>query len=39
MSNPNEVGKVFNLTGSGGGSSSIKLESLAVTKPPNKTIY
>lgn len=39
MSNPNEVGKVFNLTGSGGGSGSIKLESLAVTKPPKKTIY
>lgn len=28
MSNPNEVGKVFNLTGSGGGSGSIKLERL-----------
>lgn len=39
MSNPNEVGKVFNLTGSGGGSGSIKLESLTVTKPPKKTIY
>lgn len=39
MSNPNEVGKVFNLTGSGGGSGSLKLESLAVKKPPNKTTY
>ena len=34
-----EVGKVFNLTGSGGGSGSLKLESLAVKKPPNKTTY
>lgn len=38
MSNPN-VGKVFNLTGGGGGSSPIKLDSIAVTRPPNKTVY
>ena len=36
--NPN-VGKVFNLTGGGGGSGSLKLESLTITKPPIKTIY
>ncbi len=36
--NPN-VGKVFNLTGGGGGSGSLKLESLAITKPPIKTTY
>lgn len=39
MSNPNEVGKVFNLTGGSGGSGSLKLESLTVKKPPNKTTY
>lgn len=38
MSNPSEVGLVFNLTGGGSG-GSVKLKSLAVTKPPNKTIY
>ena len=36
--NPN-VGKVFNLTGGGGGSGPLKLESLAITKPPIKTTY
>lgn len=36
--NPN-VGKVFNLTGGGGGSGSLKLESLTITKPPIKTTY
>lgn len=39
MSNDPNVGKVFNLTGGGGGSGSLKLESLAVIKPPKKTIY
>ena len=36
--NPN-VGKVFNLTGGGGGSGGLKLASLAITKPPIKTTY
>lgn len=36
--NPN-VGKVFNLTGGGGGNGSLKLESLAITTPPIKTTY
>ncbi len=36
--NPN-VGKVFNLTGGGGGNGSLKLESLAITNPPIKTTY
>ena len=36
--NPNEVGKVFNLTG-GGGNGSLKLESIAITKLPIKTTY
>ncbi len=39
MSNPSEVGLVFNLNGCGGSGGSVKLKSLAVTKPPNKTIY
>ena len=39
MSNPNEVGKVLNLTGGGGGTGSLKLESLAITNPPIKTTY
>ncbi|NBH81300.1 hypothetical protein D3Z52_25195, partial [Clostridiaceae bacterium] len=30
---------VFNLNGCGGGSGSVKLKSLAVIKPPKKTIY
>ena len=34
-----EVGLVFNLNGCGGGSGSVKLKSLAVIKPPKKTIY
>ena len=33
------VGKVFNLTGGGSGSGSLKLDSLSVTKQPNKTVY
>lgn len=36
--NPN-VGKVFNLTGGGGGNGSLKLESIAITKLPTKTTY
>ena len=39
MSNNPNVGKVFNLTGGGGGTGSLKLESLAITKPPIKTTY
>ena len=39
MSNNPNVGKVFNLTGGGGGNGSLKLESLAITKPPIKTTY
>lgn len=35
----NNVGKVFNLTGGGGGSGTLKLQSLTVKTPPNKTIY
>lgn len=38
MSNPN-VGKVFNLTGGGGGNGSLKLVGLSITKVPNKTVY
>ena len=34
----NGVGKVFNLSGGGGG-SSLKMESLSVTTPPTKTTY
>ena len=38
MSNNADVGKVFNImSGTGGGDGSLRLESLAVTKPPNKT--
>ena len=37
MSNAN-VGIVFNMTGGSGG-SSLKLETLAITKQPNKTVY
>ncbi len=36
--NPN-VGRVFNLTGGGGGNGSLKLETLAISKAPTKTIY
>lgn len=39
MSENANVGKVFNLTGGGGGNGSLKLESLAITKPPIKTTY
>ena len=39
MSNNPNVGKVFNLTGGGGGSGGLKLESLSITKAPNKTTY
>ena len=39
MSNNPNVGKVFNLTGGGGGTGSLKLESLAITSPPIKTTY
>ena len=39
MSNNSNVGKVFNLTGSSGGSGSLKLESVSIKKPPNKTTY
>lgn len=39
MSNNSNVGKVFNLTGAGGGSGSLKLESVSIKKPPNKTTY
>ena len=39
MRNNSNVGKVFNLTGAGGGSGSLKLESLTIKKPPNKTTY
>lgn len=39
MSKNANVGKVFNLTGGGGNGGSLKLESLAVTKPPIKTTY
>ena len=38
MSNAN-VGKVFNMTGGNGGGGALKLETLAITKQPNKTIY
>lgn len=38
MSNAN-VGKVFNMTGGNGGGGSLKLETLAITKQPNKTVY
>lgn len=33
------VGKVFNLTGGGGGNGTLKLQSITVKTPPNKTIY
>lgn len=39
MSNNPNVGKVFNLTGGGGGNGALKLDSLSVTKPPIKTVY
>lgn len=35
----NNVGKVFNLTGGGGGSGTLKLQSLTVKNPPNKKTY
>lgn len=39
-SNNADVGKVFNImSGSGGGDGPVRLEGLAVTKPPLKTIY
>lgn len=38
MSNAN-VGKVSNMTGGNGGGGALKLETLAITKQPNKTIY
>ena len=38
MSNAN-VGKVFNMTGGNGGGGSLKLETLTITKQPNKTVY
>ena len=38
MSNAN-VGKVFNMTGGNGGGGALKLETLTITKQPNKTIY
>ena len=38
MSSPN-VGKVFNLTGGGGGNGSLKLVGLSISKAPNKTVY
>lgn len=40
MSNNADVGKVFNImSGTGGGDGSLRLESIAVTKQPNKTTY
>ena len=33
------VGKVFNLTGGGGGNGTLKLQSITVKAPPNKTTY
>lgn len=39
MSDKPNVGKVFNLTGGGGGSGPLKLDSLAITKAPIKTTY
>ena len=40
MSNNADVGKVFNvMSGTGGGDGSLRLESIAVTKQPNKTTY
>lgn len=38
MSNAN-VGKVFNMTGGNGGGGTPKLETLTITKQPNKTVY
>lgn len=38
MSNAN-VGKVFNMTGGNGGGGTLKLETLTITKQPNKTAY
>ena len=38
MSNAN-VGKVFNMTGGSGGSGTLKLETLTITKEPNKKVY
>lgn len=38
MSNAN-VGKVFNMTGGNGGGGTLKLETLTITKQPNKTVY
>lgn len=39
MSENANVGKVFNLTGGGGGTGSLKLVNLTITKPPIKTTY
>ena len=33
------IGKVFNLTGGNGGSGTLRLETLTITKPPKKTSY
>ena len=38
MSNAN-VGKVFNMTGGSGGGGTLRLETLTITKPPQKTTY
>lgn len=38
MSNAN-VGKVFNMTGGGGGNGTLRLETLTITKQPNKKVY
>ncbi|MFQ7452941.1 MAG: bacterial Ig-like domain-containing protein [Flavonifractor plautii] len=38
MSNAN-VGKVFNMTGGNGGGGTLRLETLTITKPPQKTTY
>lgn len=38
MSSAN-VGKVFNMTGGNGGGGTLKLETLTITKQPNKTVY
>ncbi len=35
MSNAN-VGKVFNMTGGSGGGGTLRLETLTITKPPQK---
>lgn len=39
MSDSANVGRVFNLTGGGSGSGSLKLVGISVKTPPKKTIY